>query len=726
MVLGTGLFFVLTHRNFDTEYNKAKAFDDITVLHMQDGEVIEQNIVFEHMTINSIGISAVNRTNNCEGIIEVSLLDNNGNQIWTERTNAADYILQGIKWYRVNCNVDVNQVYILSLSAQNFSGAIQFAGIAAKDNAKGANETVLFREQKLDDLSLFVEMTYSKRLDNKSRIIIFIWTIVIIFHIGLFEVLYADKKRRIITVFSLAMLVIVSAYFKLKIQFEQTLNYIIFVVIITIILLVIISSIIMLIKGCKKAEIYFTLYVALFGILYSILLPPFSAPDECLHFLASYRLSNVIMLKANNDVSGIMYMRECDRPENVKYMTNEYVVDTLAKLIKGKEDISKEIVKTRSSYEPITPITMYIPQALGITIGRLLNLNYIRLVYCGRLMNLLFFIVISILAIRIMPFGKWITFSICQIPLVMEVVSSYSYDVLIIALTFLLVSYILKLMENKKSGKKQLIILAVLCMIYAPLKPVYLPIVALVFIIPGKNINEMFWKSILYKTGVLFLAIISIGAVYIGSAFTISSLVRESIISEEQERESADLIQSDCFEIDPDMEIRIADQDYYMYPNLDFMMENPFDIIESYAGAVINLSDEWMLSALGKYLGYYDVVLPTHVSIIVMVLIYLSFACEDYNKITNMSLLKRMWVILMILGCWFAVLLTFYLKLTFPSLKIIMGVQGRYFIPSFAAVILLLQGKHIKVNNADCFIVMLSLLVQVLAIMEICSSVWSR
>ena len=176
----------------------------------------------------------------------------------------------------------------------------------------------------------------------------------------------------------------------------------------------------MLVGGCKKIEMYFILYAALFGAMYTILLPPFSAPDEDRHYLAAYRLSNVIMMNAENDRKGITFMRECDAAAHETYITNEYFCDIISKLVSGKEDLSKEIIKVNNSFAPSVPVVMYLPQALGISLGRLLYVNGVQLIYCGRLMNLMFFTMLTAMAIKIMPYGKWIIFAICQIPIVVE------------------------------------------------------------------------------------------------------------------------------------------------------------------------------------------------------------------------------------------------------------------------------------------------------------------
>ena len=719
LVLAAGGFFVLTDHNFDTDYNKAGTFTDIKVLQMQNGDVIKQEVRFDHTTVHSIGVSVVNRTNVCDGIIEISLIDDNGNEVWSERTSASDFKLQKVKWYRVKSEVDVEQSYLLYISAVELDGLIQFAGLASEDSAEGADSMVLLNNEQQEEKSLFVEMVYSRRLDKISRVIILAWTIVLICHICAFEILYADKKRAIITAFLMVILAVICAYMRLKINFENRFNYKIFAGVIFLIAVAIILAIVMLLKGCKKVELYFILYATLFGILYSILLPPFSAPDEDRHFPAAYRLSNAIMGQKINDNNGDIYMIECSEVELVTYVDNQYFLRTFTKLLTGKEE--ENVISPRSNFLPKLPISVYIPQAVGLTIGRVLKLDNIRLVYCGRFTNLLFFIVGTAIAIKIIPHGKWIIFAICQIPLVMEVVTSYSYDAFILAMSFILIAYILKLNEQKeKISKKQLFILEVLSIIYAPLKIIYLPIITLAFLIPNKKISVMQLKSILYKCTILIISCTMVLAVYYCSFFSMGQISNN--------REKTDEVHTNTNEMILNIEddINIIREDHYRRPNIDFILENPFDFIESCSGAVLQCGDEYLFSAFGKYLGWYDIILPTYVAISAMILLCLSFVNDDCYTTSGMTTYKKRWIFLVILGCCIAALLAFYITETNPSQKIIAGVQGRYFIPVLGCIVFFLQGGHRKNEYTDSSIVMLASMVNVMALMGICSEVWSR
>ena len=75
-------------------------------------------------------------------------------------------------------------------------------------------------------------------------------------------------------------------------------------------------------------------------------------------------------------------------------------------------------------------------QVIKIALGRLLHLNSVPTFYLGRMMNLLLFAILGMLAVRKMPFGKNILFATALLPLTLQQVASYSYDSVIIAFAF--------------------------------------------------------------------------------------------------------------------------------------------------------------------------------------------------------------------------------------------------------------------------------------------------
>lgn len=154
------------------------------------------------------------------------------------------------------------------------------------------------------------------------------------------------------------------------------------------------------------------------------------------------------------------------------------------------------------------PFYGYLPQALGILIAKLLDLNVIWLLWLARLMNLLFYAGVVSYAVKKSPIFKIpIIFTAC-LPMVITQVTSVSIDSMIFALTFLLIAYFFYMYESEENSltTKNIIIFISLSLIVGLLKLPHLAFSLLIFAVPIKNFKNKN-KVILYSV----LGIIIIG-----------------------------------------------------------------------------------------------------------------------------------------------------------------------------------------------------------------------
>ena len=159
-------------------------------------------------------------------------------------------------------------------------------------------------------------------------------------------------------------------------------------------------------------------------------------------------------------------------------------------------------------------------------------------------------------------------------------------------------------------------------------------------------------------------------------------------------------------------------------PNISYLIDNPFDMLESYMGAFLAFMDEYILSLFGNYLGWYHIRIPIYVSILVMVLLCMSYSESDNMEGNIINEKGKIWIIFLAAGSCFAAILSMYMKNTSPSNKTIIGVQGRYIIPVLSVLPFFLQTKHLSSEVKKTNIVMLSLTIQILAVMGICAYIW--
>lgn len=184
--------------------------------------------------------------------------------------------------------------------------------------------------------------------------------------------------------------------------------------------------------------------LALFGLAFLVLSPPFQAPDENLHFARSYAVSE-----------GDFFAQSHPIPDSFLALWNQVAAVPFHPEVKVRlNDLQPALLapvnpdKTTGSAFPATlnnsPIA-YIPQALGIAIGRALALNVGGVFYLGRLMNLIAYGLLALLAMRLLPVHRWAFLLLAVMPMALFQAASYSADGLKIGLAYVLVAQILRL-----------------------------------------------------------------------------------------------------------------------------------------------------------------------------------------------------------------------------------------------------------------------------------------
>lgn len=215
----------------------------------------------------------------------------------------------------------------------------------------------------------------------------------------------------------------------------------------------------MLIKlPALKPEIIFLIVALIFGITFALITPIFQVTDEPSHYLKVVNLTQGHIFTDHAKVFVVLY----------------------------------------------SPVPYIVP-TLTVFIGNLLGLSTYVMFYIGRLSNLFFYIIIIFLAIKYTPVLKWVFFLLALMPMALYEAASFSSDGFNIAISFLLIAYILKLAFDEKISKinrNHFIIVFTLSVMLALSKEVYVLLLLLFLIIPKhKFINRNFkftWFFIIF------------------------------------------------------------------------------------------------------------------------------------------------------------------------------------------------------------------------------------
>ena len=417
-----------------------------------------------------------------------------------------------------------------------------------------------------------------------------------------------------------------------------------------------------------KVEYAFLFSILFWGIIYSFLLPTATAPDEPQHFITSYKLSNTLMgISPAVSPDDYVYVRA----EDYDIYQEIPIYDTFSLTYKDffKKGDENLIEYKGLEYRSSDSIA-YVPQSLGITVARLLGLGYQQLLLMGRFFNLLFFAIIVFFAIKLTPIGKKTFFIIAHFPMVLELISSYSTDAPLLALSFLFIGYIFYLIYKKeKVSIFDIILLAIIGFLFVPIKIAYLPMVGLCILIPNKK----------FKNKKFFFAGVALIIIY-GAASTMIQRLNAFVS-----------------EVTTDNIIKWSQTPGYVVS--DFI-EHPFLSIRIILNTIFEKSDDYLFTMAGGKLCWLTLNLPTYVIGIFYIIFFISLlSVEGEENTWTAKISQRIWI-------WFivgaTVILLFYAMLlgwTPYGYEFVEGIQGRYFIPLLPLGIVLLKNKTVVIKK---------------------------
>ena len=255
-----------------------------------------------------------------------------------------------------------------------------------------------------------------------------------------------------------------------------------------------------LLNDAKKTRVILVLILGGLGSIPLVFLtPPFQVPDEVQHFYRAYQLSG-FQVRAevqNGDAGGtlpeslpLLVKSGVRTVQSSEYTRNGilYAVTPapLAKTLKlasiPLNESTQQFVAFPGSafYSPLP----YLPQALGIALGRLFGLGPLYLFYLGRLFNCLAALALVGLAVNSIPAAEELVMLVGLLPMSLYLYASLSADAAVIscALLFTALSYSASTRGNWKTW--ELVTAAAAATVFCSVKPVYAPLL-LAGAVPG-------------------------------------------------------------------------------------------------------------------------------------------------------------------------------------------------------------------------------------------------
>lgn len=435
---------------------------------------------------------------------------------------------------------------------------------------------------------------------------------------------------------------------------------------------------ILLLQSKLKLHQVFAVTVFWMGILYMLVLPPLSAPDEVAHYISAYKLSSQMLGEPVKNEKHQILIRSQDvfiddlpndgDPDNATVVGAKLKLSTYRELHdRGLGSTGEEGI-TFSQQIPVSTIrTAYLPQAIGFSLARLLNLGGFGLLYLGRLMNLLFFLCVTGAAIRRIPVGKEILFGISLFPMTLELASSLSYDTYILALSFYLTAVCTEFVYTKRQiGWWEMLTILLLAALLAPCKMVYAGLFGLCFLIAPSSWRSRrgYVLSIALTVLVMAVAVVLVNAEQLFKYVGITETVNE---------------------------LSWAGDGVESYSLMD-CLQNPLLLCYLLINTFYMKGSEFLAGMAGHWMGNLDHGLEIPYPVVIcfwLCLLLLSLRCKGEARVFGDG--QRLWLLIVSGLTAVAVCISMLAAYTPKGEAYIRGIQGRYFLAALPPLLLVLR-----------------------------------
>ena len=429
---------------------------------------------------------------------------------------------------------------------------------------------------------------------------------------------------------------------------------------IAIVLIVLISSVIIYYSKNINVEKAFLYTVPAICIIFLIAMPIFKNHDEIWHWYRTYEVAEGALISGVNGTTmpeAVYSVMPLEEWEGIKYST-----------LKEKKQIVLDETKeafisagTASVYSPI----QYIPQTIGILLGKIFTDNILSIGYMARIFNMIIAILLTFLAIKIIPFGKKIILLLMYIPIIIEGFTSLSPDAMTISVSFLFIAYVFNLKFNpdiKQINIKHKVILTILSIIIALCKIVYIPLVGLLMLLPKEKFKNTKQKWI--------------NIILIGGIALVINLIWLKI--------SASYL----------TDFRGGDSKFQV---LNILMQ-PINYMQMLLYSLDLYGNNYILSMFGSNLGWGELVNLNSIIPYALFILLIGITIIENDIKDKFNVFDKIIIILIILAIGGLIFTSLYVQWTTVGSTSIQGVQGRYLLP-ILPLIAILVGSCIKVKN---------------------------
>ena len=400
-------------------------------------------------------------------------------------------------------------------------------------------------------------------------------------------------------------------------------------------------------------ERFFLISVISLGICYFVLFTPWNIPDSGTHYLATYRLSNIVLGFPKEQhwfgriEDGQFYLNIWGKDSNPSMLQYTDLAYNFQLFCKDKTMVDLPYHVEKMEYYSILS---YWPQMLGMTIGRLAGFSAISCVYMAKLFIFAFYVWGCMNAIKNTPVGKSIFAMIPLFPMPLMYSGAISYDPLVLVTTLNLVAGILALYKNPTSKKMPYQVMVWSFMVGATKGGGYLILLPLVIILINRsNIKK---------------SLINISCIIGSGVFSI--LLFDKLLQ----------IGNELFQLG-------TEGNGYM--EAVFALEHPIKYMQMCVITYLERGNTLLFDMIGSNLAWLEYTIPIYIllGIVVIAIIYAVLEKDEIN-LDKKCKYTLVFVVALIAITTPAMLLSW----TSKGSTTVDGLQGRYYMPALAVAML--------------------------------------
>lgn len=444
----------------------------------------------------------------------------------------------------------------------------------------------------------------------------------------------------------------------------------------------------------KTVEQYFVPLALLMGLIFQCTVVVHGVPDEPWHMDTAYKLSNDLLFIEDVEEPGLIMKRHCDVMMS-DMLANGVESNSYYQLLKHtfeKPENTELVTVAYTDSSNIVPDFIFLPTAIGISIGRLLGLSAMLTLQLGRVCNLIVFVLFVWIAIKRIPYGKNVMAALAFTPIALQQAASASYDPMITGVIFLYIASVMRIAEDAKASKRDIITAAMIVVLLALVKGgVYLPLLCILLIIFAQKDMRTMLKGIKKKW--IVCGVCAVFVVIVAMLYKFMPVLTSLMMSEVDEANQNSLY------------------------SLSYMVGHPLDVLYLYWNTIFKSGAGHLAGMVGGKLGWHDIQTNWILIIVILVSLWLLVHVEQdtYTGSTKSRVCAGASCVVSII----LIMLSMLFACTALKHTSIVGIQGRYYLPFAPLLFMITANSMIKVNRQQCQKIWMTLVgVNVLVVLQ--------